>query len=208
MRIELRLSIDTPARDEDHASALDAQLRRAPTDRVGSLAHGARGFALRAEIPVFLALVFGATLGLGILGHVLVERMTRPSMAAQLMPLVLDTIAALSLARLLLSLDRRVEFVAEQGRVVVRTRWRQRITGEARVDADEVTAVLLVREHGRARVVLVGARNSPLATVHRETAIDPPSLSLWMARAVAVLARAALGHAVHHPRRAGSEKGP
>jgi hypothetical protein len=177
---EHRARVDLAAHPDALSLALSALMARVPTDRVAL--RGLLALTYRREPPWFLAVASVALLLLGLLGHLTSAR------GGHLLAAVLEMTSVLAIATLWFSLRWRAEFAAEGGEMVVREWLGRRALREQRVRAEEITAVLVVGEPGRRRVVLVGARNLELCLAYEEAFMDPPSLARWLADALALLA--------------------
>lgn len=183
---EHRAVVDHRAEPDALARALEEHFARAPTERVWL----ARPFGVgyRPEPPWYLAVAFGALLGGGILGHLLASHAPRVSLAADALALLLDGASLAAALGLALGLMRRTEFVAEGTHLVRRDWLGSRLLRARRLDAEDLTAALVVGASGRRSVTLVGPRNIELARAYREAFIDPPGLARWLAEALALVA--------------------
>lgn len=183
-RCELRITVDPFAPPERVRRDYDTVMARRPTNRIEPHPH--TGFSFRRDPPWYLALAAGATLGLGVVGHTIALR--TPTLRNHALAWTLDAIAIACAARWIFSMIWRMELTGDGRQVQVRESIGAHTLRTHRIDVDDVTAVLVVGDAPRRRVVFAGPRNVELCHVYEEALLDPPSLTPWIAEAAALVA--------------------
>lgn len=184
-----RVPVTAPA-GEAEVEALVARCHaRCPEERVVAL--GPSRFEVREEPPWYLVIVFGSTLGLGILGHVSSLLSPRMTLVGAVMGVLMDLLAALAALRLGWSLLSRFELDATGEHLELRERLGPWVLRRRALEPTEVLAALVLEGRFGRQVVLAGARNEPLARCWKEGWMDPPALAPALAGlGAALLARA------------------